>query len=446
MSEPTFTTKLSSHHVLIAVTGIMITLGCSALVFSTWSAFQAVVPDQLGVSHTTWALYVTILYFASAVTSPVIGNLLSKYDVRIILSVSAVLVGCGFLLISIARAIWAFYIAGVMMGVGEVALLWLTVPTLCNNWFNKGAGTIIGISMAFTGIGGAVWLQVFNSLYAAGTSVWTIYFIWGIITLVTSLPFTLFCVRRTPQEVGCLPYGAPLTLSGKPEGVKAVKAYKTPVFYAVLVFAGMVNLINIVANQFPTYTKQLEGVPFDALAVGLMMATVMMVAQAICKVALGVVADKNIKISFVATFVAGISGVILVWFGTASSFILYAGAAIFGFFYAACMVLTPCIVRRLFGTLEYPKIYSTISLFINLCGAVAPTFWAFMGQMGFSIVFTVATILLVIACLLGSFALLSARKIQALWTREDHKPTKTIEMPEAALGTNAEAERKATAL
>lgn len=108
MSEPTFTTKLSSHHVLIAVTGIMITLGCSALVFSTWSAFQAVVPDQLGVSRTTWALYVTILYFASAVTSPVIGNLLSKYDVRIILSVSAVLVGCGFLLISIARAIWAF--------------------------------------------------------------------------------------------------------------------------------------------------------------------------------------------------------------------------------------------------------------------------------------------------------------------------------------------------
>ena len=216
-------------------------------------------------------------------------------------------------------------------------------------------------------------------------------------------------------------------------------------FYAVLVFAGMVNLINIVANQFPTYTKQLEGVPFDALAVGLMMATVMMVAQAICKVALGVVADKNIKISFVATFVAGISGVILVWFGTASPFILYAGAAIFGFFYAACMVLTPCIVRRLFGTLEYPKIYSTISLFINLCGAVAPTFWAFMGQMGFSIVFTVATILLVIACLLGSFALLNARKIQALWTREDHKPTKTIEMPEAALGTNAEAERKATA-
>lgn len=341
MSEPTFTTKLSSHHVLIAVTGIMITLGCSALVFSTWSAFQAVVPDQLGVSRTTWALYVTILYFASAVTSPVIGNLLSKYDVRIILSVSAVLVGCGFLLISIARAIWAFYIAGVMMGVGEVALLWLAVPTLCNNWFNKGAGTIIGISMAFTGIGGAVWLQVFNSLYAAGTSVWTIYFIWGIIALVTSLPFTLFCVRRTPQEVGCLPYGAPLTLSGKPEGVKAVKAYKTPVFYAVLVFAGMVNLINIVANQFPTYTKQLEGVPFDALAVGLMMATVMMVAQAICKVALGVVADKNIKISFVATFVAGISGVILVWFGTASPFILYAGAAIFGFFMRPAWCLLP---------------------------------------------------------------------------------------------------------
>ena len=70
----TYTTKMSVRHILIIVTGIMITVGCSALVFSTWSAFQAVVPEILGVEKATWAFYVTILYLASAFSAPFIGK------------------------------------------------------------------------------------------------------------------------------------------------------------------------------------------------------------------------------------------------------------------------------------------------------------------------------------------------------------------------------------
>ena len=159
-----YTDKMSVRHILIVISGIMITFGCSALVFSTWSAFQAVVPEQLGVDTATWALYITVLYLAEAFSAPFIGKLLAKTDIRIVLSVSALLVGLGFILISIVKTLWIFYVAGLMMGLGEVGLLWLAVPTLCNKWFNKNSGTIIGACMAFTGIGGAIWLQVFNAL------------------------------------------------------------------------------------------------------------------------------------------------------------------------------------------------------------------------------------------------------------------------------------------
>ena len=200
-----YTDKMSVRHILIVISGIMITFGCSALVFSTWSAFQAVVPEQLGVDTATWALYITVLYLAEAFSAPFIGKLLAKTDIRIVLSVSALLVGLGFILISIVKTLWIFYVAGLMMGLGEVGLLWLAVPTLCNKWFNKNSGTIIGACMAFTGIGGAIWLQVFNALNASGMDIWTIYMIWGIAALVTSLPFTLLCIRSTPEECGCLP-------------------------------------------------------------------------------------------------------------------------------------------------------------------------------------------------------------------------------------------------
>lgn len=420
LGEATYTDKMGVKHVLVILTGIMITLGCSALVFSTWSAFQAVVPEVLGVETATWAFYVTVLYFVEALSAPFIGRLFAKYDIRVVLSASAILVGGGFLLISVFKSMWVFYIAGAMMGLAEVGLLWLAVPALCNSWFNQKAGTIQGLCMAFTGIGGALWLQVFNALYASGNGmdVWSIYMVWGLIALVTSLPFTIFCIRKTPQEAGVLPYGKPsVATGGKAVGISASKAMKSPVFYAVFLFAGIINLLTIVAQQFPSYTKSLTDVTFDALAVGVMMSTVMMVAQAVCKLALGVSADKSPKISFFAAFATGVIGVLLVWFGTGSEIMLYAGSAVYGFFFASCVVLVPIVVRQIFGTREYTDIYSRISLFVNLLGGLGSTIWAFIGgSFGYPAVFTVALALLVVVLLLGMYSFANAKSVQKEWT------------------------------
>ena len=409
----TYTDKMSVRHILIIISGIMITFGCSALVFSTWSAFQAYVPDLLGVPTTQWALYITVLYLAEAFSAPFIGNLLAKTDIRIVLSASALLVGVGFILISLIKSMWIFYVAGLMMGLGEVGLLWLAVPTLCNKWFNQKSGTIIGACMAFTGIGGAIWLQVFNALIASGMDVWTIYMIWGIAALVTSLPFTLLCIRSTPEEAGCLPYGKPQTASGKPAGMDASKAMKSVAFYAVFLLAGIINLLTIVAQQFPKYTKSLDDGTGTFIAVGVTMATVMMASQAICKLALGVCADKNSKLSFFAACACGILGVLLVWFGTGSAMILYAGSAVYGFFFASCVVLVPILVRQLFGQREYPQIYSRVSMFVNIVGAVGAPFWAFFGDMSYSILFTVAIVLMVVVLLLGIFCFGKMKGLQA---------------------------------
>ena len=372
----TYTDKMSVRHILIIISGIMITFGCSALVFSTWSAFQAYVPDLLGVPTTQWALYITVLYLAEAFSAPFIGNLLAKTDIRIVLSASALLVGVGFILISLIKSMWIFYVAGLMMGLGEVGLLWLAVPTLCNKWFNQKSGTIIG----------------------------------------ASLPFTLLCIRSTPEEAGCLPYGKPQTASGKPAGIDASKAMKSVAFYAVFLLADIINLLTIVAQQFPKYTKSLDDGTGTFIAVGVTMATVMMASQAICKLALGVCADKNSKLSFFAACACGILGVLLVWFGTGSAMILYAGSAVYGFFFASCVVLVPILVRQLFGQREYPQIYSRVSMFVNIVGAVGAPFWAFFGDMSYSILFTVAIVLMVVVLLLGIFCFGKMKGLQADWT------------------------------
>jgi len=341
-------------------------------------------------------------------------------DIRIILSVSACLVGGAFFLMSVSNEIWMFYIAAVLLGLGEISILWLAVPTLINRWFKDRAGFFIGLCMAFTGIGGAVWSAVFTALRSGGMDFHTIYMIWGIIALVTSLPFTLFCVRNSPESVGLAPYGSSLVegkVAEKPRGLSVQKAMRTPAFYAICLCAGIINIAVLIAMQFPTYTKSLTDVAFDVLVVGGIMTTVMMVGQALFKIILGAVADRNAKGALWFAFICGAAGILLCWFGVFSEFTLYGGAFIFGAFYATAVVLVPIIVRQSFGTREYSLIYSRVSTVFNLIAAFASMIWAWIGSsFGFNAVFAVGLIMLVAILILGLFTFGNAKKHFSEWT------------------------------
>ena len=413
--------KMSVRHMLVVLTGIMITFGCSALCFSTWGLFQPVVSSALEIPTTSFALYITIMYLAMTVASPFAGKLLQTVDARIVLTVCAVLVGASFILMSMATSIVFFYIAGVLLGIGEVVLLWLAVPTLINNWFAERAGFFIGICMCMTGVGGAVWSSVFTALTTSGMAFHQIYMIWGVIALVTSVPFTLFCVRTRPEDCGLRPYGASVSsLTGapsKPRGLSASAAMKSPVFYVLCLFAGLINIAILVAQQFPTYTKSLTDVAFDVVVVGGIMATVMMVGQAIAKVALGGFADKNARTTLIFAFSCGVIGVLLCWFGTASEFILYGGAFIFGFMYATAVTLVPIMARQIFGTREYSLIYSRISSVFNLVASFASLIWAWIGgSFGFNAVFAVALVMFVAILVMGLYCFAKQKSIVAAWT------------------------------
>lgn len=426
MSATATKEKMSIRHLLVVLTGIMITFGCSALCFSTWGMFQPVVAESLGVPTTAFAMYVTVMYLTMTVASPFAGKLLQTMDIRILLSVSAALVGCAFLLMSFSNTIVLFYVAAVMLGLGEITILWLAIPTLINRWFVERAGFFIGLCMAFTGIGGAIWNAVFTALITSGFDFHTLYLIWGVIALVTSLPFTLFCVRNSPEDCGLAPYGASMQkaagnaeTAAKPAGLDAKFVMKTPMFYAICVFAGLINIAILIAMQFPTYTKSLTDVAFDVVVVGGVMSTVMMVGQAIFKVVLGAAADKNAKGALIFAFAAGVVGILLCWLCTFSDMLMYVGAFIFGGCYATAVVLVPVICRQSFGTREYSVIYSRVSTVFNFIAAFAAMIWAWLGStFGFTVEFIVALVLLVVILLLGFFIFGQAAKYKKDWTTE----------------------------
>ena len=147
------------------------------------------------------------------------------------------------------------------------------------------------------------------------------------------------------------------------------------------------------------------------------MTTVMMVGQALFKVILGAVADKNAKGALVFAFCAGVAGILLCWFGVFSEYVMYVGAFIFGGCYATAVVLVPIVVRQSFGSREYSIIYSRVSTVFNLIAAFASMIWAFIGStFGFSVAFIVAIVMLVLILALGLFVFANAQKYKGEWT------------------------------
>ncbi|MCG2799460.1 MAG: MFS transporter [Cellulomonas sp.] len=418
-SGPQVQGTMSVRHGLVVLTGMMLTFGCAALGFSTWGLFQPVVSDALGVPKTEFALYVTIMYLTMTAFSPFAGKILQSVDVRIVLTFAACMVSGGFFVMSLATAIWYFYVAGVMLGLGEIFILWLAIPTLINNWFAKRNGMLVGVCMAFTGLGGAVWSTVFTVLKSGGADYHSLYRLWAVIALVTAVPFTLFAVRSHPSDVGLVPYGAQAG-GGSVAPVRGLSpkvAMRSPSFYVLCIFAGLINFAVLIAMQFPTYTKQLSGVGFDTLVVGGIMSTVMMVGQAIGKVTIGTVADKSSRGALIFAAVAGAAGIVLCWLGFRSEYTLYTGAFVFGFFYATALVLVPVLSRQIFGVREYSVIYSRVSTVFNFIAAFASVSWAAIGSsMGFNAVFGIGLVLITIVLLLGFYLVREARSVQEQWT------------------------------
>lgn len=201
--------KKSFFPYLVVATGIVGCFAPCALALSCAGIYFTPVSEALGVGRGVFALYLTIMLLSTTFSLPFLGKLMESKDLRVVLSAAVILIGVPLICMSFFNQVWQFYIAGAFMGVGLAVLLILAVPTLVNRWFRKNVGFFIGLCMAFTGIGGVVFNLVGGALIASGPDGWRMgYLVFGVIALVLALPFTLFCVRSYPSDMGLDPVGA----------------------------------------------------------------------------------------------------------------------------------------------------------------------------------------------------------------------------------------------
>lgn len=345
------------------------------LIVNTQGLYFNALSAEFGVGRSQVSLPLSIEQITAAITMLFAGALLKKIDSRIVISVCILLAGGVFILGSTFTAIWQFDVAFAVLGVAYVIPIALTPPVLLSNWFNKKLGTVMGIGMGISGIGGAIFNPVVSNLITAQG--WrTAYLITGIAVLVCILPFSIFALKFAPNPAkGELPYGYEesagkgTAANAATQGLDAKKAFMTRAF----IFLSIAIIIQQFSNSLLQHISAHEVQYGFTLSQGALVMTGTLLGAAAGKMLIGILLD-HLKPAVVVSLFTCIG--ILGWGGLLISHVqvLSIGAGLFaGIGQGFVLVGIPWIIRNSFGPKDYSTILSIISMFGSFANAAFTT-------------------------------------------------------------------------
>lgn len=372
------------------------------LSFSCAGIFYQPVSSALGVPVGEFGIYMSVMYVTSSLMLPLAGRMLERYSARMLFGVNSALMGLIFIAMSLFHNVWEFYIAGGLMGVTLSFLLYLSFPTMVNRWFHSKVGLMIGICSAASGIGGMLFNPIAGRIITEWGWRWG-YAVFGLICLCVVAPLLWILLRDHPSDKGLLPYGAGESCGEKKaqggavtSGMTYAAAVKSPLFYALILFAFLMMGISTLNLFIPGYVTAHN----FTLEQASLTAAMVMAGVTLGKLVLGWVNDRNCALGVVLTTGCGIGGLAFLLTGAGTLWLILGGAFLFGWAYAGVTVQTAMLTRSVFGQRDYSRIYSIISIALAGGGAIASGGWGLLADAAGTPVTFICGIVGLLLCLL----------------------------------------------
>ncbi len=274
----------------------------------------------------------------------------------------------------------------------------------------------MGISFSAAGIASAL---------ASPLITWTItevgwqaaYAICGMVMAAISLPFTLFIVRSTPAEVGLKPYGAnsgDVSIESK-AGINLKSALRTPSFYCVFIFAGLIGITSAFLFHLPACMSEFGLTQMEAASI----LSAAVIGITCGKLGIGWLNDLlGVKWAAPIGVGLGLLGMVLL-ISRPGLLISLAAGLCYGIGFACTVLEPPPLVKKIFGMADYSVIYACIMTFSALGCAFGATLIGAVRDMaqGYSAALSLLIILQAGAIVSFAAALLTGRSVERSWQK-----------------------------
>ncbi|EOS81409.1 hypothetical protein C817_00663 [Dorea sp. 5-2] len=367
----------SIYHWVILVCCILTLMFAYSTRFGLAQLFTAAILKETGFATSAYFLSTTIASAICVFTSPIAGKLLRGKYMRPVFLICCVGTMGFYACFGFCHKLWHFYLVGAFQGIFAMGACTIPVTVLITNWFEKNRGLMISIAMTGISIGGTILSPAIS--WAIGSFGWRkAYFILGAVSLCVLIPIAGFIVRRTPEEVGLLPYGCgETTVSGAAKkttaypasswNVSLKEARKTPVLWLFVAAGFLIYFSSCILGHMSNY---LQSVGFQAAYIAAFISIYSVVAI-FGKLVLGHVFDrfgpKGGMLFGGGTFVLFLAAFLLV---SGRLAVLYLAAVLYGFGTCIATVAIPIMTTSIFGAQHYSELYGFISAFTMTGAAI----------------------------------------------------------------------------
>ncbi|NLW79732.1 MAG: MFS transporter [Ruminococcaceae bacterium] len=380
----------------IVVVGFLIMALSFAPSQSLPGLFVKPLAEEFGVSRTVSASVQSTVTLSLMLASLFVGRIINRFSIKwVVAAALALLAVCNFIIAS-SSSFALMYVAGVGRGIAVTFGTTLPAANLINNWFGaKMRGRVWGVTAVGSGVGAMVLTPIVGALM--DNFGWRSAFIFFGILSVAMIPLVILTYVRHPGDKGFEQIGRPDPTPGglRPDdtGISMRTAVRSKVWWLVLpaafLLAGSTQIWNMNGAAY------LTDLGYNIVFVSFLI-TLCSIGLTVGKVAQGAISDRfGTRTGMLAGTGLCVVGYLLVLLAGNQVF-AYISMVLLGFGLGAPTVMTPLVVRDLFGN----KNFGTLSGLAQAAGACGAGTLSLLGAYTYDVTGSY-TISWVMACVFG---------------------------------------------
>jgi len=378
----------------------------------TYGVFFKEMQQAFGWSRTLISGASSLAFFVMGVGAIVTGTLNDKIGPRIILTISGISLGFGYMIMSQLHTPWQLYLVyGLLVGIGFSTHDVITLSTIVR-WFVKYRGRMSGIVKVGTGAGQFL-VPLIATMLISNFGWRHAYLIIGGVALI-SLVVCAQVMKRDPQMMGLLPDGKKVNRLKNPSmaeenNLSFQKAVHTMQFWGICIseFAIFFCLFTIIVHIVPHALDQ--GLK-PAIAASIL-STIGGISM-LGRIVMGYINDRiGGKLSLITCFIILISSFIwLLWTNTA--WMLFVFAVVYGFAHGGFFTVMSPMIAEFFGTGFHGQLFGFVLFFGTIGGTIGPVLTGYIFDISGS--YRMAFIFLTVFATMGFISIMLLRPFKSV--------------------------------